>query len=137
MSRRVLRLLFAAALALAAGSGAAAPEVEPVGRTPLPMIERATPGTTCVADPAVMRRTHMTLLRHQRDETVHRGVREARDSLQGCIGCHASASTGSVAQAQTDFCVGCHRYAAVQIDCFECHASRPRAAVAARSVVQP
>ena len=62
---------------------------------------------------------------------MHRGVRQGRDNLQGCVSCHASAASGSVAQAKTDFCVSCHAYAAVQIDCFECHASRPAQAVAA------
>ena len=33
-----------------------------------------------------------------------------------------------MAQAKTDFCVSCHSYAAVKIDCFECHASKPRTA---------
>ncbi len=105
---------------------------EPQGRTPTPAIEPAKAGTQCVAPPEVMRREHPNLLKHQRDVTVHRGVRQARDSLQGCVGCHASAATGSVAQAKTDFCSSCHAYAAVQIDCFECHASRPAQAVAVK-----
>jgi hypothetical protein len=29
-----------------------------------------------------------------------------------------------VAAAPGDFCVSCHTYAAVRIDCFECHASK-------------
>ena len=33
-------------------------------RTPLPVIEKAKAGSTCVADPATMRRTHMDLLKH-------------------------------------------------------------------------
>ncbi len=93
--------------------------------TTAPAVERATAGP-CVADPAVMRREHMDLLRHQRDRTVHLGERGAPARLQACIGCHASAKTGSVAASEGDFCVACHRYAAVQIDCFECHASRPQ-----------
>ena len=89
-----------------------------------PVIEKAR-GGQCVEDPAVMRRTHMELLRHQRDDTVRGGIRGARHSLKQCIGCHASATTGSVAAAPTNFCVSCHSYAAVRIDCFECHASKP------------
>jgi hypothetical protein len=91
-----------------------------------PAIQPASRGP-CVAEPAVMRRTHPDMLRHQRDDTVHLGVRDARASLKDCIGCHASAQTGSVAKAPTDFCVGCHSYAAVKIDCFECHSSKPQA----------
>jgi hypothetical protein len=130
---RAHRLLLAAALALPAWVAAA----EPAGRTPQPVIERATAGTQCVAEPSVMRRTHMDRLKHQRNETVHRGVREARDSLQGCIGCHASVATGSVAQAKTDFCTSCHSYAAVQIDCFECHASKAQKSVAQVGTAKP
>ena len=121
-------LMVAVALVLLIAGGAAM--AEPAGRTPRPAIEPARSGTQCVAPPEVMRRDHPAMLKHQRDVTVHRGVRQARDSLQGCVGCHASAATGSVAQAKTDFCSSCHSYAAVSIDCFECHATRPKQAVA-------
>ena len=140
--RRAWRLVFAATLVLLAGLGGAvsaadAERVERAGRTPMPSIEPAASGDKCVADPAFMRRNHMDLLKHQRNETVHLGVRDARASLQGCIGCHASAKTGSVAQAQGDFCVSCHAYAAVKIDCFECHANKPQRAAAAADKVKP
>jgi len=116
MLRAVLALLLVAAAAFG---------VDVLAAPPGPVIEPAKAGTQCVADPAFMRRNHMNLLKHQRDITVHRGVRQARDSLQRCVSCHASKTTGSVAQAPTDFCSSCHGYAAVKIDCFECHASRP------------
>ncbi len=120
--RHPLLLSLALVLLIAAGAAMAG---EPSGRTPRPLIEPARAGTQCVAAPEIMRRDHPQMLKHQRDVTVHRGVRQARDSLQGCVGCHASAATGSVAEAKTDFCSSCHGYAAVKIDCFECHASRP------------
>jgi len=97
------------------------------GRTPKPVIERATAGNTCVADAATMRREHMNLLKHERDDTVRGGIRGAKFSLKECIDCHASPRTGSVAKADTNFCVSCHSYAAVKIDCFECHTARSRA----------
>ena len=78
-----------------------------------------------------MRRSHMDLLKHQRDDTVHGGIRGAKFSLKGCIDCHASQQTGSVARAETNFCVSCHSYAAVKIDCFECHTGKAGAAVGA------
>ncbi len=93
------------------------------GRTPLPTIERAQAGTQCVEPAADMRRNHMRYLKHQRDDTVHGGIRGARHSLKGCIDCHASVQTASVAKAESNFCVSCHSYAAVHIDCFECHTS--------------
>jgi hypothetical protein len=100
-------------------------------RTPLPTIEPARAGTQCIADPATMRREHPSMLEHQRDATVRGGIRGAKASLKTCIGCHASATTGSVAKADTNFCVSCHQYAAVRIDCFDCHATRPHTTAAA------
>jgi hypothetical protein len=115
----------AALVLLAAACGAQAASL-------LPHIEPATKGEHCVEDTPVMRRQHMEFLKHQRDETVHGGIRGAKYSLKDCVACHASAKTGSVATAEGDFCVSCHRYAAVRIDCFECHTGKP-AAVAARA----
>jgi predicted CXXCH cytochrome family protein len=101
------------------------------GRTPLPTIEPAAKGEQCVAEPAFMRRNHMDLLKHQRDDTVFGGIRGARNSLKECIACHASSKTGSVAKTETNFCVSCHTYTAVKIDCFECHTGKPAAKPAA------
>ena len=125
-ARRAAALL---ALACAAWTGAALAQATAASRVPKPAIEKAR-GEQCVADPAFMRLNHMDLLKHQRDETVHRGVRDPRASLKGCIECHASSATGSVAKAPTDFCASCHSYAAVKVDCFECHASKPAATAA-------
>lgn len=130
-------LLLALALVLMIAAGAALAAEPAPGRTPRPAVEPAKADTQCVAPPGVMRREHPNLLKHQRDVTVHRGVRQARDSLQGCVNCHASERTGSVAQAKTDFCSSCHGYAAVSIDCFECHASRPARQTAAVGVGKP
>jgi len=95
------------------------------GRVPMPVIEPAR-GERCVGEPAFMRRNHMKLLRHQRDDTVHLGERTtAAYSLKACIDCHASAVTGSVAASGGNFCQSCHDYAAVKLDCFECHSSKP------------
>lgn len=118
-----MRLAVAIVLLLATGMAASADE----GRTPKPVIERAAEGAQCVNDPEFMRRNHMDLLKHQRDDTVRQGVRGQKYSLKACIECHASRETASVTKASTNFCVSCHSYAAVKIDCFECHASQPQA----------
>jgi predicted CXXCH cytochrome family protein len=98
----------------------------PAGRVPKPVIEAAR-GSQCVEDPAFMRRNHMELLKHQRDDTLRGGVRiTAKYSLKACIECHASPASNSVTATQTNFCVSCHSYAAVKIDCFECHATQPQ-----------
>ena len=91
-------------------------------------------GDKCVADTDWMRRNHMNVLMHQRDGTVHDGIRTSRFSLTGCVDCHAvkGADGKPVTIASRDhFCRTCHDYAAVRVDCFECHASRPESAGAA------
>jgi len=116
----LLAFLTVSGITLAApGTG---PEV--AGRVPKPAIERGK-GDKCVKDVEFMRKNHMTLLKHQRDETVHSGIRTKQLSLNGCIECHASQKTGRVIGTDENFCQGCHSYAAVQLDCFECHASKP------------
>ena len=109
---------------------------QPGGRVPKPVIEVARSGQ-CVEDPAVMRRDHMKYLKHQRDETVHGGVRGAKYSLKTCIECHASQTTQSVAASKTNFCVSCHSFAAVKIDCFECHATQPSQTSSFHPLVHP
>ena len=127
-----LRLMFAWLLVTGvafAGAGfvSTATAGDVAGRTPLPTIEPAAMGEQCVADPDFMRRNHMDLLKHQRDDTVFGGIRGAKNSLKECIACHASSKTGSVAKTETNFCVSCHSYTAVKIDCFECHTAKPAA----------
>ncbi len=119
----------AAVLALAPGLAHAADSVGP-SRVPRPTLD-APQGDKCVADPDFMRRNHMQLLLHQRDATVHTGVRPRNTSLERCIACHASRQTGSVIGSNENFCQGCHAYAAVKLDCFECHSSQREAASAA------
>lgn len=80
--------------------------------------------TKCVEDPKIMRKAHMNYLMHQRDETVHQGIRGAKHSLSGCVECHASLKDNSVLGSSEHFCQGCHEYAAVKLDCFECHTSK-------------
>ena len=97
------------------------------GRVPGPAIPRAK-GEKCVAETAYMRRFHMTELKHQRDETMHRGVRTKRFSLKECVACHATADAAGrpiSINAPGQFCASCHDYAAVTIDCFQCHAATP------------
>jgi len=95
---------------------------------PVIKIER---GGTCVAPTAEMRRNHMKMLLQQRDLTVHEGLRDSRFSLKNCVNCHASRETGSVL-GKEGFCSSCHEYAAVSIDCFECHSPMREKRVSAR-----
>lgn len=89
------------------------------GRVAVPAV-RIEKGEACVAPTEEMRRDHMKMLFHQRDRTVRQGIRESRFSLKNCVDCHADRRTGSVL-GKEGFCSSCHAYAAVKIDCFECH----------------
>jgi hypothetical protein len=99
--------------------------------TPKPDIGK---GGQCVKDAQWMRLNHMHLLKHQRDETVRKGMREEQNSLKNCVECHASLSNNSVVAREDGFCVACHRFEAVKIDCFECHASKRRATLVNKDV---
>ncbi len=124
--RTIATLLLAAALVLSAATARA----DNADWLPKPARGK---GEKCVADTEWMRRNHMTALMHQRDATVHEGIHTGRFSLERCIECHAV--NGADGQPVTianpkHFCRTCHDYAAVQIDCFDCHASRPDAKAA-------
>lgn len=114
----MLAVVLVCLVSLAAASGVPMPVI-PMGQ-----------GDSCVEDTDFMRRNHMHLLTHQRDETVVKGIRTKQFSLKECISCHVvkgpDAIPVTVASPQ-HFCRSCHDYAAVSIDCFQCHASRPEA----------
>lgn len=86
-------------------------------------------GDKCVEPTAVMRQNHMKFLLHQRDETMHEGVRTKKYSLKECINCHANKDEQGKYIPVTkpgEFCQSCHAYTSVKLDCFECHATKPR-----------
>jgi len=103
---------------------------EGMAGTPFPTIhEPEGEGVKCVQPEDEMRRNHMNYILHQRDETVHEGIRTEEYSLAKCIDCHVEPNEkGEIARhdSKEHFCNGCHEYASVQIDCFECHADRPQ-----------
>lgn len=85
-------------------------------------------GEHCVADTDFMRRNHMKMLLNHRTEAVQLGLRTPQYDLKGCVTCHAVAGSDGRPvsyESSQHFCKSCHNYAAVSIDCFECHASRP------------
>jgi len=104
------------------------------GRVPMPVLNINTDkGDKCVQPEDIMRRDHMKFILHQRDKTMHEGVRTTKYALKNCVDCHADAKTGSVL-GKDGFCESCHVYAAVKLDCFECHsASRDAATITAPS----
>ena len=114
------RALQALGFLLCAGICALSARAEDAGRTPKPVIVIESK-EHCIAPPAQMRREHPDMLRHQRDRTVRHGERGMKVSLNACIACHADRQSGSVIGSEHAFCQGCHSYAAVHIDCFDCH----------------
>ena len=124
---RIAAGIVAAVLALA---GVADAGEKQLGRVPVPAV-KIEKGGACVAPTGEMRRNHMKMLLHQRDRTMRQGLREPRFSLKNCVDCHASRETGSVL-GKDGFCSSCHEYAAVSIDCFECHSPNPQKQTAAR-----
>jgi len=127
---------FAALAVLAAGAAAHAQAAADESATPRPAIIVEKEGH-CIEPADRIRRDHPDLLRHQRDQTVRAGVRGARVSLRTCVDCHASRSNGSVIGTSRNFCQGCHEFAAVRLDCFECHSPRPDGAPALAAAKKP
>ena len=72
-------LLAAAAVGLLASAHAADPQ-KPT-RVPLPAA-KAVKGEKCVEPTEVMRRDHMQMVLHQRDDTMHQGIRTVKHSLK-------------------------------------------------------
>lgn len=86
---------------------------------PKPTVRIENPGQ-CIAPVAEMRVNHMEMLKHTRDRTMRQGIRGEKASLNECINCHASKATGTVL-GKDGFCQECHTYAAVKLDCWDCH----------------
>ena len=82
----------------------------------------------CVEPTPFMRRNHFELIKHQRDITVHEGIRKTDHSLAGCVDCHVRKDVQGhhvSVNAPGEFCAGCHEFTGTMLDCFTCHATRP------------
>ncbi len=83
---------------------------------------------SCVEPTPLMRKKHYAFLKHDRDITVHQGVRTIKHSLAGCVDCHAAKDETGKYQPVTapgQFCESCHEYAGVELPCFSCHSAEP------------
>ena len=88
--------------------------------------------TLCVEPVEIMRKQHFEFVLEHRDDAVIDGIRTKKHSLTECIECHITANAqGEYARYSQDthFCASCHQFAAVTIDCFQCHADRPEEAI--------
>jgi len=122
-------------LSIAYAASSTAPQASKAG--PTIVIDKARAGEHCVEDTAFMRKNHMKLLMHQRDETMHKGIRNGKYSLKKCINCHASTKDDRVVGSDEHFCQSCHTYAAVSLDCWECHSTKAKPVQAAAASTLP
>jgi hypothetical protein len=124
MANAVVRgLLAAAGLIWALGAQPAA-----AGETFVAPGSKAAGLTSCVEPTGFMRRNHMELIKHERHVVVHEGIRDSKYSLAGCIDCHVAYGPDQKpvsVYAEGQFCQHCHGYAAVDVNCFGCHATVP------------
>ena len=77
---------------------------------------------------AFMRANHMKMLLHDRNLTMRLGDRDVEASLKACVTCHAQTGPDAVpipVNEEGQFCAACHEFAAVRIDCFQCHRTTP------------
>jgi len=114
--------------------GIIAVSVVPAAATDFAKGDYVTPGSkaagleNCVRETGFMRRNHMELIEHQRNLTVHQGIRSITNSLAVCIDCHVGYDQQRQpvpVYADGQFCRNCHEFAAVDMNCFDCHAGVP------------
>ena len=92
---------------------------------------KANEKTECVEPISEIRKNHMEMIKHKRDEALREGVRTKTHSLTECINCHVTPKeNGEFARIgdSEHFCSSCHNYAAVNVDCFDCHSDLPEGA---------
>ena len=76
----------------------------------------------------VMIRNHPSFLFSHRTTVLHQAKREQNNNIERCVTCHVKKDAEGQPVSFEDpnhFCRGCHTKAAVTIDCFECHTSKP------------
>ncbi len=95
---------------------------------PQPVVPKAE--GQCIDVPHIMRRNHMDMLKHTRDDTMRLGIRPAKQGLKDCVSCHAVPGVDGkpvgIAEPK-HFCRTCQSYGGVEPDCFQCHSSVPEA----------
>ena len=124
MISRLIKL--ASVFAIAAGLSLGAAGSQAGGIAPKLVIDKSK--GQCVLPPEQMKRQHMKLLKHRRDETMFNGVRGGKVSLRACVTCHAIKGDDGkfvTIKSEKHFCRTCHDYIAVKPDCWDCHVSVP------------
>ena len=123
-----MKSLMHKALITIAGTAIAFTAIASSGEKPsfAPDVPHPTNGSTeCVQPEDEMKKNHMKYILHQRDATMHEGIRTKTYSLKECINCHVPKNSEVRFGDDKHFCSSCHNYAGVSIDCFQCHMDRP------------
>ncbi|MDH5679752.1 MAG: hypothetical protein OEZ28_14200 [Nitrospinota bacterium] len=76
-----------------------------------PVLEKGK-GEKCVKETDWMRRNHMNMLKHTRDDSVRDGVPAGESGLAGCVSCHPK---------RGEFCDSCHSFVGASPECWRCH----------------
>ena len=134
----LMRLLIVAMLGLLGSLGVAqaSDDDDGVKSAGVPGTAQADKLDKCVRDTPFMRRNHFELIKHQRDITVHEGIRKTDTSLHGCVSCHARKDAQGEyvpVNAPGEFCAECHEEVAVELPCFSCHSAVPTGQAAMES----
>ncbi|WP_201243479.1 sulfur reduction protein DsrJ [Halochromatium salexigens] len=126
MATVMMKGVLLASLVATFGMGVVA-QAEEVGDYVLPS-SKAASLENCVEPTEYMRRNHFELIRHQRDQTVYGGIRGSDHGISGCVSCHVGYDDKGAPveiDGKGQFCQSCHEYAAVELNCFDCHATVP------------
>jgi len=126
---RVIGAVVAIGLVVPAGVGAVQVAADGWSK-PLPNMETLASKHKS-GDPTVMIRNHPNFLMDYRSVVVYKGARDESNQIEKCVSCHAVKGADGKPVSIEDpkhFCHECHNKAAVNIDCFECHNSKPAAA---------
>lgn len=107
-------------------------------RVPVPQPAKAFKGKQCVEPVDIMRRQHGVFLLDQRNQTMKKGIRGGKYSLRDCVECHAVPDPAAGGERTVQpFCGACHEYTAFQIDCFQCHTTKPGKTQTTRALQGP
>ncbi len=101
----LIGLIAAPLLYTAAGNGL-------FNKPPKPELTLPAGGGKCIEPTEFMRKNHMTLLVHVRDDIVRNGAHKPKYHIEHCKTCHTK---------RAEFCDKCHNYVGVKPECFDCH----------------
>ncbi len=121
--RRTILALLAGVMAMLSGMAAQAGDIAP--KVPIDKSKGS-----CVLPGDQMRREHMKILMHRRDNTLYKGIRGGKASFSACLTCHMVKDAQGkpvTIKSPKHFCRVCHDFAAVRPDCWSCHKSVPEA----------